>query len=124
MGMAERIKERRISKGFTQEELGKKIGLQKSAIAKYENGRVKNIKRSVIENMAEVLECSPCYLMGWGSDLKNSIRDHADRKQMGRLLDYYRQLNKTGKDEAIKRIGELSGLPQYVDGADLENQPG
>ena len=51
--------------GYTQEELGSKIGLQKSAIAKYENGRVENIKRSVITDMAQVLECSPGYLMGW-----------------------------------------------------------
>lgn len=64
MGMAERIKERRKEMGYTQTELGEKLGLQASAIAKYENGRVKNIKRSVIANMAKVLECSPTYLMG------------------------------------------------------------
>ena len=34
MGMADRIKERRTMMGYTQEELGSKIGLQKSAIAK------------------------------------------------------------------------------------------
>ena len=56
MGMAEKIKERRNFMGYTQEELGAKIGLQKSAIAKYENGRVENIKRSVIIDMARVLE--------------------------------------------------------------------
>ena len=65
MGMAEKIKERRIAMGYTQEELGEKLGLQKSAIAKYENGRVENIKRSVISNMAKILECSPTYLMDW-----------------------------------------------------------
>lgn len=64
MGMAERIKERRKEMGYTQTELGEKLGLQASAIAKYENGRVKNMKRSVIANMAKVLECSPTYLMG------------------------------------------------------------
>lgn len=64
MGMAERIKERRKIMGYTQTELGEKLGLQASAIAKYENGRVKNMKRSVIANMAKVLECSPTYLMG------------------------------------------------------------
>jgi repressor LexA len=64
MGMAERIKERRKALGYTQTELGLKLGLQASAIAKYENGRVKNMKRSVIANMAKVLECSPAYLMG------------------------------------------------------------
>ena len=64
MGMAERIRERRKEMGYTQTELGEKLGLQASAIAKYENGRVKNMKRSIIANMAKVLECSPTYLMG------------------------------------------------------------
>ena len=49
MCMAQRIKQRRISMGYTQDELASKLGLQKSAIAKYENGRVENIKRSIIE---------------------------------------------------------------------------
>lgn len=65
MEMADRIKERRKAMGFTQTELGEKLGLQASAIAKYENGRVENIKRSTIADMAKVLECSPAYLMGW-----------------------------------------------------------
>lgn len=65
MSMAERIKECRLSKGLTQEELAQKLGLQKSAIAKYENGRVENIKRSVIAQMAVILDCKPAYLMGW-----------------------------------------------------------
>lgn len=74
MGMAERIKERRIFMGFTQEELGSRLGLQKSAIAKYENGRVENIKRSVIADMATVLNCSPAYLMGWDAQPTMSHR--------------------------------------------------
>lgn len=65
MEMARRIKERRLALGFTQEELAQKLGLQKSAIAKYENGRVENIKRTTISKMSEVLQCSPSYLMGW-----------------------------------------------------------
>lgn len=69
MGMAEIIKERRLAMGYTQEELAQKLGLQKSAIAKYENGRVENIKRSVIGEMAKVLECSPAYLMGWDNNI-------------------------------------------------------
>lgn len=64
--MGDIIKERRIAKGFTQEELSQKIGLQKSAIAKYENGRIQNIKRSTIQKLAEILETSPADLMGWG----------------------------------------------------------
>ena len=40
---------------MTQEELGKLVGVQKSAIAKYENGRVVNIKRTTLKKLAEVL---------------------------------------------------------------------
>lgn len=69
MTMAQRIKERRCLLGLTQEELGGKLGLQKSAIAKYENGRVENMKRSIIAKMADVLECSPAYLMGWSDNV-------------------------------------------------------
>ena len=50
-----KIKEARIAKGLTQEELGKIVGLQKSAIAKYENGRVVNIKRSTLQKLATAL---------------------------------------------------------------------
>ena len=58
MTMGESIKYYRLKAGLTQDELGEKLGLQKSAIAKYENGRVENIKRSVIQKMAEVLNCN------------------------------------------------------------------
>lgn len=65
MGMPDRIKNRRLELGYTQEDLAEKVGLQKSAIAKYENGRVENMKRSMIVKMSEVLQTTPAYLMGW-----------------------------------------------------------
>ena len=39
MKMGDRIRQMRIDAGMTQEELAEKLGLQKSAIAKYENGK-------------------------------------------------------------------------------------
>ena len=63
MDMGERIKYLRSLKGWTQEELGAKVGMQKSAIAKYEKGNVENMKRSVIKKMSELFEVSPSYLM-------------------------------------------------------------
>ena len=65
MEMNRRIRERRLALNLTQEDLAHRLGMQKSAIAKYESGRVENIKRSVVAKMAEILECSPAYLMGW-----------------------------------------------------------
>lgn len=63
MNMGDRIKQLRIANGFTQEELGKYIGVQKAAIRKYEKGEVQNIKRSSIEILSNLFKVSPSYLM-------------------------------------------------------------
>lgn len=65
MTTGERIKALRLQKNMSQEELGNKIGVKKAAINKYEMGVVVNLKRSTIANLAEALDCSPAYLMGW-----------------------------------------------------------
>ena len=60
-----RIKARRKDVGMTQEELGKKIGVTKATINKYETGVVINMKRPTIEKIAKALDVDPGYLMGW-----------------------------------------------------------
>ena len=65
MTTGERIKALRTQKGMTQEELGEKVGVKTPAIYKYENGLVVNLKRSTIEKLAEVLDTTPSYLMGF-----------------------------------------------------------
>ena len=63
MKVGEKIKAARLRKGYTQEELGNLIGVQKSAVAKYESGRVVNIKRSTLKKLSEVLEIPPVELV-------------------------------------------------------------
>jgi transcriptional regulator with XRE-family HTH domain len=63
MDIGTKIKVARINKGMTQEELGKILGVQKSAIAKYENGRIVNIKRSTLKKISDVLEIRPSELI-------------------------------------------------------------
>lgn len=52
-----------MAKGYTQEELGEILGVQKSAIAKYESGRVVNIKRSTLKKISDVLGIRPSELI-------------------------------------------------------------
>ena len=63
MDIGEKIKIARITRGLTQEELGNMIGVQKSAIAKYESGRVVNIKRTTLQKIADVLDMNPSDLI-------------------------------------------------------------
>lgn len=74
MNVGEKIKAARIAKGMTQEELGKILGVQKSAIAKYENGRVVNIKRSTLKKISDVLGLRPSELIYEEMQKKNDIQ--------------------------------------------------
>ena len=60
-----RIKERRLSQGMTQEELGNIVGVNKVTIHKYENGIITNIPSDRLELLAMALKVTPAYLMGW-----------------------------------------------------------
>ena len=113
MGMAERIKERRKIMGYTQTELGEKIGLQASAIAKYENGRVENIKRSVIANMAKVLDCSPCYLLDW-EDSPLIEAENERTSSIPQIITYYNELNEYGKETATEHVRLLTLDEKYT----------
>ena len=65
MTTGERIRRLRKEHGLTQEELGAKIGVQKAAIQKYEKGTVTNIKRDSLIKLAQILDTTPEYLLGW-----------------------------------------------------------
>lgn len=73
MTTGERIKLLRKKNGFTQEELGAKIGVQKAAIQKYEKGTVKNIKRDSLILLAKYLDTTPEYLLGWEEDAPKNV---------------------------------------------------
>lgn len=81
MTIGEKIKKARLEKGYTQEELGNLIGVQKSAVAKYEKGKIVNIKRSVLAKISKVLEIPPVELV---SDIEEKPVETANK-----LADWY-----------------------------------
>ena len=105
MELGQKIREARLAKNLTQEELGNIVGLQKSAIAKYENGRVVNIKRSTLQKLAKALDLR-------GSDLiiesnpKEAATLHArvlmDTELMISIEQYYEL-----SDEKKKMVRDL-----------------
>lgn len=63
--IAEKIKNKRTSNNITLEELGKKVGVSKQTVQRYESGVISNIPSDKIELMANALDTTPAYLMGW-----------------------------------------------------------
>ena len=73
MTIGEKIKQARLAKGYTQEELGNLVGVKKAAINKYESGIVQNLKRSMIAKLADALDIDPVSLIGFDDQLPKDI---------------------------------------------------
>ena len=70
MEIGERIRNRRIELGMTQDELAKRTGYaSRSSVNKIEMAR--ELPSRKIELFADALSCSPSYLMGWTDQVKS-----------------------------------------------------
>lgn len=54
-----KIKELRKKHKMTQEELGKKLGVTKATIQKYENGTIRNLKQNTILQLSSTFNVHP-----------------------------------------------------------------
>lgn len=82
MDMGEKIKTLRLEKDMTLEELGNKVGVGKSTVRKWETGMIANMKRDKILKIAEALNTSPAYLMGWDNNVR-PIENGTKEKKKG-----------------------------------------
>lgn len=86
MTLGDRVKHLREKKGMTQEELAQKLGKKsKSTVAHIETGN-RDIPRSMVVELAKILEVSPCYLMGWEEE-KEVAPIETNRSNLRELLN-------------------------------------
>ena len=97
--MGERIKRLRSENNMTLEELGNKVGVGKSTVRKWENGIIANMRRDKIAKLADALNVSPAYLMGWKTPPTSSyVLATKDSKE---LIDIYVQLTPSNQNRVL-----------------------
>lgn len=79
--MGQRIRQKRLEMGLTQEELGQKLGIKKSAVSKIEKGEVKAIDRDYIAKMVQLFHCDANWLMDLDDSKKVELVYSADGKE-------------------------------------------
>lgn len=115
----EKIRELRVMADMSQEELGKRVGVQRAAIQKYEKGTVFNIPLGTLEKIANIFNVSPTYLVGW---------DEVDHDKLSvevrvikgisvfygeaavRLLEIYTSLSKVGQKKIIDYAEDIEQM--------------
>lgn len=107
--IASRINELRIESGLTQEELGKKLCLNKSTIQRYEKGKIRTIKKPIIEAIANYLNVNPDWLLGVSEE-----KQLANISSNLSFLQKYNQLNDLGKEKTNEYVDILIGNENYT----------
>ena len=65
MNIGDRIKSRRKVLGLTVDEVALKLKKNRATVYRYESQHIENLPINILEPLAEVLETTPAYLMGW-----------------------------------------------------------
>ena len=73
----QRLKPARESAGFTQEKLAEKLGVSRTAVARWESNDIEPKLQNLI-GIAELLHVSTDSLLGIGSRKSNSVSDLSD----------------------------------------------
>ena len=75
MKVGDRIRAKRQDMGMSVDELAARLGKNRATVYRYEKGDLENMPVNVLEPLAEVLQTTPAYLMGWTPDAYDWERD-------------------------------------------------
>lgn len=75
--IGQRIKSIRKERGLSIDDLAEKLGKNRTTVYRYENGDIENLPLSILDSLAEALNTTPAYLLGWKSN-----NDRNDRKNI------------------------------------------
>lgn len=92
--MSRKIKELRLARNMTLEQVANIVGVGKSTVRKWETGMIANMKRDKIALLAKALGTTPAYLMGWNDSIKQkqSLDELKLTEGEKMLLDLFRQI--------------------------------
>lgn len=103
-----RLKELRIKNQLNQKQLAEKMGYKQNTISQWESGQ-RAVDAETLVRLADFYGVSTDYI------LEREVIELND-PLYNRLSAVFNTLNDLGKNEAIKRVCELSELPRYRKG--------
>lgn len=123
MSLTDKLNEFLKEKNITKSQLSKESGVPYTTIDGFYKKGTDNVKLSTLKKLADYFKCSLDYLVDDKIEISNSEEENKETNQNEdaisieehKLLKNFNKLNKTGKDEAIKRVEELTYINKYID---------
>ena len=114
MDLKDIIRTRRTELGLTLEEVARVVGVGKSTVRKWETGYIENMRRDKIAKLAEALQTTPAYLMGWEEPTSPSSPIMISRSPVvDPLLNKLLRLDETDKGKVDAFIDGLLSQDKY-----------
>ena len=101
MNVGERIKARRKELNLSVDELAKRLNKNRTTIYRYEKGDIENLPIDALRPLAEILETSPAYLMGWEDEPNEDVATVSD----------FVKLIRTQRNMSIDDFAKEIGIP-------------
>ena len=116
MTVGQRIKKRREECGLSVVELAAMLDKARSTVYRYESDEIQDMPITVLEPLAEALETTPAYLMGWTDDPVDHDNDDLSDVRLD-LVEYFdgdsRQIRaflKAEEEDQQKDEDEITGV--------------
>lgn len=111
MDLADKVRKRRIELSLSQDELARRMGYSsRSSINKIEKGRP--CSQKVIARLANVLDVSISYLMGWDEEIQSNPVGMAEKhvemildEDISEIFDYFQKMDKR-KRQIVKDLAK------------------
>ena len=78
MTVGERMKHRRKEIGMSAEQVAEKLGISPSTVYRYENGEIEKMGIDKLAPIADAIQTTPAYLMGWNNDFSEPTEKEID----------------------------------------------
>lgn len=125
MDIGARIYQKRTKLGMTLEEVGKKVGVGKSTVRKWETGDIESMRVDKVALLANALNVSPLYIMGFDTDTLDLspheakvIKAYREKPEMQSSVDKLLDINKDDKLKSLSmkellEANRLEDAPRY-----------
>lgn len=130
MAFSDRLKERRIAKGYTQVQLSKLLGLANGAVGNYEAGQ-NSPRAEVLYKMFAILDCDANFLLQdemeeqqkkAPSESANEITKNEPLEltvarpgdsRLQSIIDCYNSISRDGKERLLEQATMYANNPKY-----------
>ena len=122
MNAGDKIKQLRLDRGLTLEDVGRLVGVGKSTVRKWETGAIANMRRDKIAKLADALGIDPMDIINMyehdDSVVASSLPASALTSDETELVGCYRSMNAEGQTAALAAVCGLASSGIYAKRSD------